>query len=120
MKSPEKLHDELTKKLVTENYVDMKPINPIESKEKESWESKYFNYLNEAGKASLNPLVNDETKVNTKEQEDKVKNTEGKFTMDSKEAGSYKLSSGVENIASHNYDYSTKVDNINNVNAQEM
>ena len=98
----------------------MKPINPIESKEKESWESKYFNYLNEAGKASLNPLVNDETKVNTKEQEDKVKNTEGKFTMDSKEAGSYKLSSGVENIASHNYDYSTKVDNINNVNAQEM
>ena len=41
MKSPEKLHDELTKKLVTENYVDMKPINSIEPKKKENWESKY-------------------------------------------------------------------------------
>jgi len=40
--------------------------------------------------------------------------------MDNKLAGSYKLSDGVENVASHNYDYSPKVDNINNVNAQEM
>ena len=40
--------------------------------------------------------------------------------MDNKLAGSYKVSDGVENIASHNYDYSPKVDNINNVNAQEL
>lgn len=40
--------------------------------------------------------------------------------MDNKLAGSYKVSNEVENIESHNYDYSPKVDNINNVNAQEM
>ena len=40
--------------------------------------------------------------------------------MDNKLAGSYKVSSEVENIASHNYDYSPSVDNINNVNAQEV
>ena len=30
MKKPQELHDELTKKLVTENYVDLKPINKID------------------------------------------------------------------------------------------
>ena len=35
--------------------------------------------------------------------------------METNQTGRYKISDGVENIASHNYDYSPKVDNINNV-----
>ena len=74
-----------------------------------------------AGEKSLNPIVNNEDKVNTKEQEEKIKSDDKlKFEMETKEAGSFKVSNEVENIASHNYDYSPKVDNINNVNAQEM
>ena len=120
-KTAEQLRKELTDKLITENYVDLKPLNTIEPTEKEGWEAKYFNYINEAGDKSLNPIVNNDMKVNTKEQEEKVSaDPKYKFEMDNKLAGSYKLSDGVENIASHNYDYSPKVDNINNVNAQEM
>ena len=120
MKNPQELHDSLTKKLVTENYVDLKPINKIEAQPKADWEAKYLEFVNEAGNAALNPIVNNDMKTNTKEAEDKIKNKESKYTMDSKLAGSYKISSEVENIASHNYDMSPKVDNINNVNAQEM
>ena len=40
--------------------------------------------------------------------------------MDNKLGGSYKVSDAVENIDSHNYDYDPKVENINNVNAQEV
>jgi len=120
-KTAEQLHKELTDRLITENYVDLKPLNTIEPTEKEGWEAKYFNYINEAGDKALNPIVNNEDKVNTKEQEEKVSaDPKYKFEMDNKLAGSYKLSDGVENVASHNYDYSPKVDNINNVNAQEM
>ena len=120
-KNATQLHEELTKKLITEHYVDLKPINKIEATPKKSWETKYFDYINEAGEKSLNPIVNNDMKTNTKEAEEKIK-ADGKlkFEMDTKEAGSFKISNEVENIASHNYDYSPKVDNINNVNAQEM
>jgi len=40
--------------------------------------------------------------------------------MKSGGVGSYKVADSVENIESHNYDYSPIVDNINNVNGQEM
>tara|TARA_B110000444_G_scaffold55638_1_gene51877 strand:- start:2009 stop:3244 length:1236 start_codon:yes stop_codon:yes gene_type:complete len=122
MKNPQELHDELTKKLVTENYVDLQPINKIEAQPKQTWEEKYFDYINENGKPdSLKPIVNNDMKTNTKEAEDKIKaEPKLKFEMDNKLAGSYKVSNEVENIESHNYDYSPKVDNINNVNAQEM
>ena len=120
-KTAEQLHKELTDKLITENYVDLKPINKIEATPKEGWEAKYFNYINEAGEKSLNPIVNDDMKANTLKSEEKVSaDPSYKFSMDNKLAGSYKVSDGVENIASHNYDYSPKVDNINNVNAQEL
>jgi hypothetical protein len=120
-KNANQLHKELTEKLITEHYVDLKPINKIEATPKTTWEEKYFNFINEAGEKSLNPIVNNDMKVNTKEQEEKIKSDDKlKFEMDTKEAGSFKVSNEVENIASHNYDYSPKVDNINNVNAQEM
>ena len=120
-KSAEQLHKELTDKLITENYVDLKPINKMEATPKSSWEEKYFNYINEAGDKSLNPIVNDDMKANTRESEEKVSSDPKlKFEMETKQTGRFKISDGVENIESHNYDYSPKVDNINNVNAQEM
>jgi len=118
MKSPEKLHKELTKKLVTENYVDLKPINTIEPTAKEPFWRNFEKFLAEGN--SLEPIVNTEEKVNTNEEDEKIKNTEGKFTMETKETGKYKVSKSVENIDSHNYDTSPNVENINNVNAQEL
>ena len=108
--------------IISENYIDLKPINTIEGSKKESWEEKFNNFLSEAGKPSLNPIVNNDDKVNTKEQDEKVSaDPNYKFEVEYGAAGKYKqVSDGVENIASHNYDYSPKVDNINNVNAQEM
>ena len=78
-KNANQLHDELTKKLITENYVDLKPINKIEATPKADFEKKFFDYINEAGEKSLNPIVNrgDKNdlaiKYNTKEQEEKIK-----------------------------------------------
>ena len=114
MKKPEELH----KELINENYIDMKPINTIDTRVKEPFWSKFENFLSEG--ESLQPLVNNEEKVNTKEEDEKIKNNEGKYSMDNKLAGSFKESKTVENIASHNYNYDPSVDNINNVNAQEM
>ena len=107
--------------VISENYVDLKPINTIEASTKQPWEDKFANYLSEASKPALNPIVNNDMKANTKESEAKIKSEPKlKFEMETNQTGRYKISDGVENIASHNYDYSPKVDNINNVNAQEM
>ena len=114
--------------VISENYMDLKPINTIEPTPKAGWEEKFNNFLNEAGEKSLNPIVNrgDKNdlaiKYNTKEQDEKVSaDPKYKFEIENGSYGSYKnVSDGVENIASHNYDYSPKVDNINNVNAQEL
>ena len=114
MKKPEELH----KELINENYIDLKPINTIETRAKDPFWSKFESFLAEG--ESLKPIVNNEEKINTKEEDDKIKNNEGKYSMDNKLAGSFKESKTVENIASHNYNYDPSVDNINNVNAQEM
>jgi len=112
------------KELINEELgqvVTLKPINTIEASAKEPFWTKFENFLAEGG--TLDPLVNNEDKVkyNTKEQDEKVKaDPKLKYEMDSKLAGSYKISDGVENIDSHNYDYDPKVENINNVNAQEV
>ena len=93
-------------------------MNQLQNK---NWEDKFANFLAEAGDKSLNPIVNNDMKVNTKESEEKISSdSKLKFEMETNQTGRYKISDGVENIASHNYDYSPKVDNINNVNAQEM
>ena len=114
MKKPEELH----KELINENYIDMKPINTIDTRAKDPFWRKFESFLAEG--ESLQPIVNNEEKVNTKEEDEKIKNNEGKYSMDNKLAGSFKESKTVENIASHNYNYDPSVDNINNVNAQEM
>jgi len=112
------------KELINEELgqiVTLKPINTIEASAKDPFWTKFENFLAEGG--TLEPIVNTEEKVNnnSKEQDEKVKaDSKLKYEMDSKLAGSYKISDGVENIDSHNYDYDPKVENINNVNAQEV
>ena len=114
MKKPEELH----KELINENYIDLKPINTIETRAKDPFWSKFESFLAEG--ESLKPIVNNEEKINTKEEDDKIKNNEGKYSMDNNLAVTFKECKKVENIASHNYNYDPSVDNINNVNAQEM
>jgi hypothetical protein len=107
--------------VIQENYVDLKPISSWEAPAKPTWETKFNNFLNEAGDKSLNPIVNNDMKFNTKEQDEKISaDPKLKFEMKSGGVGSYKVADSVENIESHNYDYSPVVDNINNVNGQEM
>ena len=105
--------------------VTLKPLVQLTSDDfnpnKQAWESKYEAFVNEEKAKSLKPIIDDEEKVNTKEQDEKIKSDPKlKFEMDTNEAGSFKISDTVENVEDRNYDYSPKVDNINNVNAQEM
>ena len=99
--------------------VDLKPITKMESSTKEPFWKKFESFIAEGN--SLEPIVNKETKVNTKEGEEKISaDPKLKYEMDNKLAGSYKVSEEVKNIESHNYDYDPSVENINNVNAQEV
>ena len=130
--TPNELFNKLTKKfnpkvekeLINEELgqvVSLKPLVQMESSIKEPFWSKFENFLAEGG--TLEPLVNNEDKVkyNSKEQDEKIKaDPKLKFEMDNKLGGSFKVSDAVENIDSHNYDYDPKVENINNVNAQEV
>jgi len=92
--------------------ISLQPITQLTSEDfnpnKQPWENKFETYLAEEKAKSLNPIIDDEEKVNTKEQDEKIK------------ADAKKVDGTVENIEKRNYDYSPKVDNINNVNAQEM
>ena len=92
--------------------VDLKPITKIETlnSPKTDWENKFDAYLAEASKESLNPIVDNkvEKEINTKEGEEKIKAVEKETAKE------------VTNTQDRNYDYSPKVDNINNVNGQEM
>lgn len=92
--------------------VTLQPLTKLTSEDfnpnKQAWENKFEAFLAEEKAKSLKPVVNDKEKVNTKEQDEKIK------------AEAKKVDSTVENVEKRNYDYSPKVDNINNVNAQEM
>ena len=134
--TPNQLFEQLSKKfapkkdkeLINEELgqiVTLKPLVQLTSEDfnpnKQAWESKFENFLAEGG--ALEPLVNNEDKIkyNSKEQDEKIKaDPKLKFEMDNKLGGSFKVSDAVENIDSHNYDYNPKVENINNVNAQEL
>ena len=98
--------------VISENYVDSYVINQITSEDlngpKQPWELKFATYLEEVKNNPLEPIVNNDYKTNTAKEDESIK------------ADSKKVDKSVENIDSHNYDYSPKVDNINNVNAQEM
>jgi len=134
MKQSEELFNELTKKFSTKKkkkqineelggIITLKPLVQLTSEDfnpnKQPWEAKYEAFVNEEKAKSLEPIVNNDMKTNTLEKEEKIKSDPKlKFEMDNKLGGSYKISDGVENIESHNYD--NKTENINNVNAQEV
>jgi hypothetical protein len=98
--------------VISENYIDSNVLNKITSEDlngpKQPWELKFASYLEEVKNSALEPIVNNDYKTNTAKEDESIK------------ADSKKVDKSVENIDSHNYDYSPKVDNINNVNAQEM
>ena len=98
--------------VIAEHYIDIQPLNTITSEDlngpKQPWELKFANYLEEVKSSPLEPIVNNDSKTNTAKEDESIK------------ADTKKVDKSVENVASHNYDYSPKVDNINNVNAQEL
>tara|TARA_B110000091_G_scaffold40724_1_gene44096 strand:- start:2875 stop:4155 length:1281 start_codon:yes stop_codon:yes gene_type:complete len=97
--------------------IELKPLVQLEATPKRGFEVSFEKFLAEGG--TLDPILNDDMKTNTKENDEKVKaDPKLTFEMNSKMAGEYKVSDGVKNIDSHNYDYTAE--NINNVNAQEM
>ena len=97
------------KELINEELgqiVTLKPINTIEASPKDPFWTKFENFLSEGD--TLDPIVNTEEKVNTKEEDEKIK------------AEAKKVDKTVENVDSHNYNYNPSIENINNVNAEEL
>ena len=120
MKKAEQLHNELTEKLINENFVNLHPITTFESTPKEDFEVKFAEFLTEKKGDELKPIVNTEEKVNTKEEDEKIPaESKAKFEGEGFQA-SYKVDKTLENIDSHNYNYSPALENINNVNGQEL
>ena len=128
-KTPNKLFEQLSKEFTSKKekevineelgkIVELKPLVQLEPTAKEPFWTKFESFIAEGN--SLEPIVNDDMKYNTKEGDEKIKSNEGKFSMDNNLAGSYKVSEEVKNIESHNYDYDPSVENINNVNPQEV
>ena len=121
-KTANQLHEELTKKLITENYVDLHPISTFEATPKLPFETKFANFLAEkkGDLAELKPIVNtDESINNLKDSEGISADSKAKFEGKGFQS-SYKVDKTLENIDSHNYDYDTTVENINNVNGEEL
>lgn len=122
MKSPEQLHKELTEKLITENYIDLNPITTFEATPKADFETKFAQFLSEKkdNLEELKPIVNTDESINTlKDSEGISADSKAKFEGKGFQA-SYKVDKTLENIDSHNYDYNTTVENINNVNGEEL
>ena len=109
MKSPEQLHKELTEKLITENYMDLNPITTFEASPKADFETKFAQFLAEKKGDELKPIVNTEEKVNTKEDVEKIPAESKAKPQGEGFQISYKVDKTVENIDSHNYDYSPSV-----------
>ena len=121
-KKANQLHKELTEKLITENYVDLHPISTFEATPKQSFETKFAQFINEkkGDLSSLKPIVNNDEVTNTQKESDSISaDSKAKFEGKGFQA-SYKVDKTLENIDSHNYDYNTTLENINNVNGEEL
>ena len=122
MKDSNKIYNELKEKLINENFVNLNPISTFEASPKADFETKFANYLAEKKEnlEELKPIVNNEEKVNTKEEVEKIPAESKAKPQGEGFQISYKADKTVENINSHNYDYNPSVENINNVNGEEM
>lgn len=122
MKDSNKIYNELKEKLINENFVNLNPISTFEASPKADFETKFSNYLAEKKEnlEELKPIVNNEEKINTKEEVEKIPAESKAKPQGEGFQISYKADKTVENINSHNYDYNPSVENINNVNGEEM
>tara|TARA_Y100000114_G_scaffold121638_1_gene116844 strand:+ start:470 stop:1732 length:1263 start_codon:yes stop_codon:yes gene_type:complete len=122
MKDSNKIYNELKEKLINENFVNLNPISTFEASPKADFETKFANYLAEKKEnlEELKPIVNNEEKINTKEEVEKIPAESKAKPQGEGFQISYKADKTVENINSHNYDYNPSVENINNVNGEEM
>ena len=97
-KTANQLHEELTKKLITENYVDLKPISTFEATPKQDFETKFAQFLAEKKGEELTPLVNTDESINTLKDSDKISaDSKAKFEGKGFQA-SYKVDKTLENI----------------------
>ena len=74
MKDSNKIYNELKEKLINENFVNLNPISTFEASPKADFETKFANYLAEKKEnlEELKPIVNNEEKINTKEEVEKI------------------------------------------------
>ena len=93
--TPEQLFEQLSKEFAPKKekevineelgkVVELKPIAKLEPTTKEPFWTKFESFLAEN---SLEPIVNNDMKFNTKEGDEKIKSNESKFSMDDKLAG---------------------------------
>ncbi len=120
MKDANKIFKNVKDKLINENFVNLNPISTFDSQPKADFETKFAEFLMEKKGDELKPIVNTEEKVNTKEDVEKIPAESKAKPQGEGFQISYKVDETVENIDSHNYDYSPAVENINNINGQEL
>lgn len=129
--------------VISENYVDLQPINTIEATPKTSWENRFESFLNEssqiyylvknkntgknevrAGSKTTNKSITGTHRFKTKEEaEKKAKELNSKIVKETKEktikVDSKKTDKSVEETQDHNFDYTDKK-NLDNQIGQEV
>jgi hypothetical protein len=124
-----------TRGVISENYVDLKPINAIEATPKTAWEDKFAQFLAEEAKKkkivsakqngdkSYTVTYEDDTTAKiavSNDDWDKIHSKYGRLTeAEEAKAVEKKTTKEVEEIESHNYDYKDKT-NLDNQIGQEV
>jgi hypothetical protein len=124
-----------TRGVISENYVDLKPINIIEATPKTAWENKFAQFLAEEAKKkkivsakqngdkSYTVTYEDDTTAKiavSNDDWDKIHSKYGRLTeAEEAKAVEKKTTKEVEEIESHNYDYKDKT-NLDNQIGQEV
>jgi hypothetical protein len=124
-----------TRGVISENYVDLKPINTIEATPKTAWENKFAQFLAEEAKKkkivsakqngdkSYTVTYEDDTTAKiavSNDDWDKIHSKYGRLTeAEEAKAVEKKTTKEVEEIESHNYDYKDKT-NLDNQIGQEV
>jgi hypothetical protein len=124
-----------TRGVISENYVDLKPINTIEASPKAAWENKFAQFLAEEAKKkkivsakqngdkSYTVTYEDDTTAKiavSNDDWDKIHSKYGRLTeAEEAKAVEKKTTKEVEDIQAHNYDYKDK-SNLDNQIGQEV
>jgi hypothetical protein len=124
-----------TRGVISENYVDLKPINTIEATPKTAWENKFAEFLAEEAKKkkivsakqngdkSYTVTYEDDTTAKiavSNDDWDKIHSKYGRLTeAEEAKAVEKKTTKEVEDIQAHNFDYKDK-SNLDNQIGQEV